>query len=355
MVGAADQLAVDLDRGPRSGQGQALEQAGDGQTFGHVVGLAIDRDAHDDEGTAMAHAGRPGPELVVAIATSALFDLGEGDRIFQQQGREAYRAYQRAHEAEPLAAGVAFPFIRRLLGLNRGLDRPAVELALISRNDPETGLRARLSLDHHGLPPGRMVFTGGSEPWPYLDAFGAHIFLTRHAADVGAALAAGCAAGEVLAGSADDDAGDELRVAFDFDGVLADDASERIYAEQGLAAFHAHERAHAEVPAAPGPLARLLAALSRVQERLAAAPPGGPRLRTAIVTARSHPADRRVVSTLRAWGVRVDEAFYLGEMPKEPVLARYRPHIFFDDKRGNADRASAVSPSVHVPFGVANR
>ena len=300
----------------------------------------------------MSDAPRPGPELVIAIASSALFDLGEGDRVFREQGRQAYRDYQHSHEDQPLAPGVAFPFVRRLLTLNRGLDRPAVEVALISRNDPDTGLRARLSCDHHGLPLGRMAFTGGSDPWPYLEAFGAHLFLSRHAADVQAAIRAGFAAGEVLPGAAEDDGGEELRVAFDFDGVLADDASERIYAEQGLAAFHAHEREHATAPAAPGPMARLLTGLSRVQERLAGS--SGPRLRTAIVTARSFPADRRVVATLRAWGVRVDEAYFLGEAPKEPVLARFRPHIFFDDKRGNADRASSIAPAVHVPFGVAN-
>ncbi len=300
----------------------------------------------------MSDSPRPGPELVIAIASSALFDLGEGDQVFHQQGPAAYRDYQRSHEDRPLPPGVAFPFVRRLLALNRGLDRPAVEVALISRNDPDTGLRARLSFDHHGLPPGRMAFTGGSDPWPYLDAFGAHLFLTRHAADVQAAVNAGFAAGEVLAGASEDDGGDELRVAFDFDGVLADDASERIYAEQGLAAFHAHEREHAAAPAAPGPMARLLTGMSRVQERLAGG--SGPRLRTAIVTARSFPADRRVVATLRAWGVHVDEAYFLGEAPKEPVLARFRPHIFFDDKRRNADRASSVAPAVHVPFGIAN-
>jgi len=299
----------------------------------------------------MSEPPRPGPELVVAIASSALFDLGEGDRVFREQGRDAYREHQRRHEAAPLAPGIAFPFVRRLLALNRGLERPAVEVALISRNDPDTGLRARLSLDHHGLPPGRMAFTGGSDPWPYLQAFGSHLFLTRNTADVQAALAAGFAAGEVLPGAADDDGGEQLRVAFDFDGVVADDSSERIYAEQGLAAFQAHELDQAGVPAAPGPLARLLSALSRVQTRLA----GSDRLRMAIVTARSHPADRRVVATLRSWGVHVDEAFFLGDAPKEPVLARFRPHIFFDDKRQNADRASSVAPAVHVPFGVANR
>lgn len=302
----------------------------------------------------MTPPGSPVPVLTVAIASSALFDLGEADEIFRRGGREAYRAYQRQHEDAPLAPGIAFPFVRRLLGLNRGLDRPAVEVALISRNDPDTGLRARLSFDHHGLPPGRMAFTGGAEPWPYLAAFAPHLFLTRHAADVQAATAAGFAAGEVLPSAArDDDAGDGLRVAFDFDGVIADDASERIYKEQGLAAFHAHEQANAAAAAAPGPLARLLTGLSRLRERLDAIG-AGDRLRTAIVTARSFPADRRVVATLRAWGVRVDEAFFLGEAPKEPVLAQFRPHIFFDDKRGNADRAAGVAPAVHVPFGVAN-
>lgn len=291
------------------------------------------------------------PELVVAVASSALFDLSEGERVFREQGAEAYRRFQRAHEHEPLPPGPALPFVRRLLALNRHLGAPAVELVLISRNDPDTGLRVRESMARLGLAPGRMAFTGGAEPWPYLDAFGAHLFLTRRADDVRAALAAGHAAGEVLdapSGAEDDDDG-PLRVAFDFDGVLADDAAERVFREQGLAAFHAHEAARVGEPAAPGPLARLLIALSRVQARLTDAS----RLRVAIVTARSHPADRRVVDTLRAWSVRVDEAYFLGDMPKEAVLARLRPHLFFDDKRPVVDRASRLIPAVHVPFGVA--
>ncbi|MEK7411928.1 MAG: 5'-nucleotidase, partial [Planctomycetota bacterium] len=176
----------------------------------------------------------------------------------------------------------------------------------------------------------------------------------RHADDVAKAIAAGFAAGEVLPGASEDDDARELRVAFDFDGVIADDAGERIYAEQNLAAFHAHESAHGDIPAAPGPMARLLAGLSQVQQRLQALGGIGPRLRTAIVTARSYPADRRVVSTLRAWGITVDEAFFLGSAPKEPVLRQFKPHIFFDDKRTNAEGAARIAPAVHVPFGVCN-
>ncbi len=294
-----------------------------------------------------------GPDLVVAIASSALFDLDEADAVFRSAGTAAYRAFQREHEAQPLAPGAAFPFIRRLLALNAGRDRPVVEVALISHNDPDTGMRVRLSCEHHRLPLGRMAFTGGRPPWPYLQAFGTHLFLTRNRDDVLAAIQAGSAAGEILGSACADDAGDELRVAFDFDGVVADDASERIYKEQGLQAFYDHEAAQAACPAAPGPLARLLHALAAIQHRLAGNQ-AGPGLRTAIVTARSWPADRRVVTTLRSWGIMVDEAFFLGDSPKDPVLAQFKPHIFFDDRRANADRARLAGPSVHVPFGVLN-
>ncbi len=302
------------------------------------------------------------PELVVAVASSALFDLAESDAVFRDQGTAAYRAWCRAREREPLAPGVAFPFVRRLLSLN-ALDpaRPPVEVVLLSRNDPGTGLRVRTSLDHHQLAVKRSVFTGGRSPWPYLDAFGAQLFLSANAKDVAEATAAGRAAGRVLPGGpgdgGTDDAGDELRVAFDFDGVLADDASERLNQEQGLAAFHAAERAQAEVALEPGPLAGLLKGLARVQEReLERENRDGwkRRLIIGIVTARSHPADRRVITTLRAWGVQVDFAAFLGDLAKTRVLGAFRPHLFFDDKPANAASASGVVPSVHVPFGVLN-
>lgn len=296
----------------------------------------------------------PPPDLVIGIASSALFDLSTADAVYRQDGVEAYRAHQRTHEREVLAPGPAFPFIRRLLSLNRDLAVPVVEIVLISHNDADTGLRVRLSCEEHRLRLGRMAFTGGRAPWPFLDAFGTHLFLTRNAADVNAAIAAGAAAGEILPTATQDDDGDELRIAFDFDSVLADDSSDRIYAREGLAAFYAHEADHAEIPSAPGPLIRLLRAIAVVQGKLRAAS-GESRLRTAIVTARNWPADRRVVTTLRAWGLPVDEAYFLGDAPKEPVLRQLRPHIFFDDRRANVDRACFAGPAVHVPFGINNR
>jgi 5'-nucleotidase len=317
--------------------------------------------AHPDPGKddSPLPGSRPGqvqpPHLVVAVASSALFDLTESDRVFREQGMVAYRDHQLQHEHEPLLPGAAFPCIRRLLGLNQGQDHPLVEVVLISHNTPDTGLRVRLSCERHGLPLARMAFTGGRPPWPYLAAFGAHLFLSRHAEDVRAAIAHGHAAGEILGGSTDDDPDPELRVAFDFDGVLADDASERIYREEGLGAFQTHECSQADIPAAPGPMARLLLAIAALQRHLTAGNDSRPRLRTAIVTARSWPADRRVMTTLRAWGIQVDEAFFLGHAPKEPVLICLRPHLFFDDRRANAEGAKLCGPAVHVPFGVNNR
>ncbi len=287
-------------------------------------------------------------DLTIAIASRALFDLSEGDAIFERDGAEAYRAYQRAREDQVPAPGVAFPFIRRLLALNQQAPG-AVEVVLISRNDPDTGVRVRNALEHHQLPITRSAFTGGRRPWAYLAAFNTQLFLSANAADVEEAIACGHAAGVVLPGATyDDPADDELRLAFDFDGVLADDGSERIYKERGLAAYHAAERDAASTALAPGPLQPFLERLARIQTTAA-------RIRTAIVTARSGPADRRVTTSLRAWGVRVDEAYFVGDLPKDRILGEFRPHLFFDDRKANAALGATTGPSVHVPFGILNR
>ncbi len=283
------------------------------------------------------------PDLVIAVASSALFDLSEGDAVFQTAGREAYRRHQRERETTPPPPGVAMPFVRRLLAA--GGD--AVEVVLLSRNDPDTGLRVRHAIDHHHLPIRRLGFTGGREPYPYLEAFDASLFLSANRADVEATIARGLAAGVVTPSTTLDDEGHELRIAFDFDGVLADDAGERLYKEHGLAAYHSAELANAEQALAPGPLHRFLVGLAAVQRRT-------PHIRTAIITARSAPADRRVLTSLRAWGVTVDESFFVGDMPKDRIIKQFKPHLFFDDKRANADLGSTAAPSVHVPFGVLN-
>ncbi len=299
------------------------------------------------------------PHLTIAVASSAVFDLGAADAIFREQGREAYRAYQREHEREVLAPGIAFPFIRRLLTVNRSDPaHPLVEVVLISRNDPDTGLRVRNSLDHHGLAISRTVFTGGRPPYHHIDLFEASLFLSANAEDVVDAIALGYPAGMVMPGLVTDDDGEELRLGFDFDGVLADDAGERFYKEQGLARFHAHERDNAALPLSPGPLQRLLTQVAAVQaaerERQAADPTHIPLIRTAIITARSAPADRRVIASLREWGVNVDEAFFIGDLPKDRAMRTFRPHLFFDDKPENARLTAGTAPTVHVPFGVTN-
>lgn len=301
-------------------------------------------------------------KLVVAVASSALFDLSESDAIFRERGVEAYRAHQRQREAVTLAPGVAFPLVRRLLRLNDGrteADAP-VEVVLMSRNDPDTGLRVLNSIEQHRLPMSRALFLSGANPFRYAQALNASLFLSANVCDVQAALASGLPAGRVFAsnvpeadGFHDRDDDPELRVAFDFDGVLADDAAEAIFQAEGLEVFHATERARVAEPLREGPLARFCRELGRLQ-RAASADGVAPRLRTAIVTARGGPAQARVVTTLRSWGIQVDEAFFLGGLSKAQVLREFRPHIFFDDQLQHIEGVAAVAPCAHVPFGIAN-
>ncbi len=295
--------------------------------------------------------------LVVGVASSALFDLTEADEVFRVKGPEAYRAHQRARLDQTLAPGVAFPFVRRLLGLNavRPAD-PPVEVVLLSRNDPDTGQRAMRSAEAHGLSITRAAFLSGGDPHPFLPAFDCELFLTAHEPHVRAAVEAGRPAGLVLSGAlAEETPDDALRVAFDFDGVLADDASEAIYAKDGVQAFRAHEAAHRDTPLSPGPLKPFLERLAAIQALERAEDDYAARLSLSLVTARGAPAHERVVTTLESWGARLDQVFFLGGVEKTAVLKTLRPHVFFDDQRAHLDRSAAHVPSVHIPFGVKNR
>jgi 5'-nucleotidase len=300
-------------------------------------------------------------KLVVAVASSALFDLTEADRIYREKGLEVYRSFQRDRERIPLEPGVAFPFIKRLLSLNgeEESDRP-VEVILLSRNDPDTGLRAFRSVAAHGLDITRGAFLSGRPPWRYLDAFNASLFLSADHTDIRNAIQRGFPAGLVLDSDyVDEVSDDELRVAFDFDGVVVDDEAENIFRAEGLAGFQNSEAEHAATAHRPGPLTRLfreIAALQRWEtERRQRQPSYRPKIRTAIITSRGAPAHERVVTTLRSWGIRVDETLFLGGMEKRPVLEVFRPHIFFDDQMTHADPASGAVPAVHVPFGAINQ
>ncbi len=301
-------------------------------------------------------------KLVVGVASSALFQLAEADEIFHRKGLAAYREYQREHQADILAPGVAFPFIKRLLKFNELFpESEPVEVVLLSHNDPDTGLRVFNSIASYKLGIVRAAFTTGDSPYKYIPAFNVALFLSANESDVRKAIGEGYAAGQVVESAAadnDDDAG--LRIAFDFDGVLADDSAETVTETKGLAAFHASERANAGTPLPGGPLAtffKRLAALRKLEDmELAKNPEYRRYLRTAIVTARSAPAHERMVNTLRNWDILVDDAFFLGGMNKGRVLSALRPHIFFDDQRSpNIDESKDFTPSVHIPFGVKNR
>ncbi|WP_291378491.1 5'-nucleotidase [Demequina sp.] len=298
--------------------------------------------------------------LVVGVASSALFDLTESDAYFRAHGEAAYAEYQDRLLDTPLERGPAFPFIERLLQLNdiRPGD-PLVEVIVLSRNDASTGLRVMRSIEHHALPVTRAVFTQGRSPLDYIGALGMSLFLSSHRDDVLTAVRGGHPAGYVLPHTAAyDDADRSLRIAFDFDAVLATDESERVFQTEGMAGFVANEVAKRDVAHSPGLLQPLVADLNRIQrleqELQAADPTYEPRVRIALVTARAAPAHERAVHSLRSWGVTVNDAFFLGGIEKRRVLEVLRPHLFFDDQDGHLSGALKHVAGVHVPYGVAN-
>ncbi|HEX2830223.1 MAG TPA: 5'-nucleotidase [Burkholderiales bacterium] len=300
-------------------------------------------------------------KLVIGIASSALFDLSESHQIFLTKGPDEYRKHQEKNIDVPFPKGVAFPFIRRFLSINEAMPAQApVEVVLLSRNSPETGLRVFRSIRHYGLTITRAAFLTGRSPYQYLPAFNASLFLTANEEDVQRAIEANYPAGLVLPSQVyDDDLDTELRVAFDFDGVIADDEAEAVFKKNNdLDEFQAHEVAKMTLAHNPGPLAELFKKLSfmqRLEERELRST-GKPKiLRIAIVTARNAPCHERVVTTLKEWGVSADETFFLGGMEKSRILSVLKPHIFFDDQRTHLHSAAGNIPMVHVPFGAANK
>ena len=299
--------------------------------------------------------------LVIGVASSALFDLRESDAVFREQGEERYREYQREHLDDVLEPGVAFPFIRRLLDLNDLSDRERlVEVVILSRNDPETGMRVMRSVKRHGLDITRAIFMQGRAPYRFMEPLRMSLFLSANEDDVREAIDMGFAAGHVMGHAAPDDGDTDLRIAFDFDGVLADDSAERVFQSEGLDGYQESESALAEVPLSRGPMADFLEKINRIQgieESKSLDDPSGYRRRVhvAVVTARSAPAHERAINSIGQWGLRVNDAFFLGGIDKGPILEVLRPHIFFDDQRRHVEGASLSTPSVHIPFGEINR
>ena len=289
-------------------------------------------------------------QLVVAISSRALFDFEEENRIFEAGDDRAYMQLQLQRVEEPARPGVAFSLVQKLMAFNSA--EPLVEVVILSRNDPVSGMRVFRSAQHYGLAVQRGVFTRGQSPWRYLRPLAANLFLSTNEADVRSALAAGVPAARVYPHSARASAAHphELRIAFDGDAVLFSDEAERVYQRDGLAAFQAHESSRAATPMAPGPFTPLLRALQRLQH----APSGGMRIRTALVTARSAPAHERAIRTLMDWQIEVDEAMFLGGLAKGEFLREFEPDFFFDDQTGHIENASVHVPSGHVAAGVSN-
>lgn len=294
-------------------------------------------------------------QLVVAISSRALFDFEEENQLFDRDP-VGYVALQRSRLDQPAQPGVALPLVRKLLAFNTP-EEQRVEVVLLSRNDPVSGMRVFRSAKAHGLSSiQRGVFTQGRDPFGYLRPLGAHLFLSANAADVTEALRLGYPAARVLTESAGASAAhpQEVRIAFDGDAVLFSDEAERVYQTQGLDAFQRHEMEHVAQPLPDGPFKPLLAALHRLQQAAQAGTTSGMRLRTALVTARSAPAHERAIRTLMDWNIGVNEAMFLGGLAKGEFLREFEPDFFFDDQTGHVTSAAAHVPAGHVRSGIAN-
>jgi len=293
-------------------------------------------------------------QLVVALSSRALFDLEAENQVFEAQGDTAYAQLQLERIDQPAQPGVAFPLVRKLLAFNDD-GQHRVEVVILSRNDPVSGLRVFRSAKAAGLALERGVFTKGQPPYHYLKPLGAHLFLSAHVDDVHGALAAGFPAARVFSKSLVDAQRhpQELRIAFDGDAVLFSDEAERVFQSDGLNAFQSHEAAHAARPLPPGPFKPLLEALHRLQRAAGSQSPI--RLRTALVTARSAPAHERAIRTLMDWGIEVDEALFLGGLAKGPFLQQFEPDFFFDDQLSHCESAVIAGPTGHVAAGVVNQ
>lgn len=287
--------------------------------------------------------------LVVGVSSRALFDLERENRIYEEEGVSAYETYQKSHESEILQPGCAFQLVQALQALNRPGEPRRTEIIIMSRNSADTSLRIFNSLKYYGLDVTRAALTGGKGLAPYLTAFRTDLFLSADAGDVQQAVDAGIAAARIYTQNipAPGNRIDQIRIAFDGDAVLFSDESERIYQEQGIDAFQRNEELNARNPLPEGPFAKFLKTLSDLQQDY---PGDSSPIRTALVTSRDAPAHERVIRTLRAWDVRIDEAFFMGGVSKTDVLKAFGAHIFFDDQAIHTDPAAEVVPSAQVPY-----
>ncbi|MBK9271483.1 MAG: 5'-nucleotidase [Saprospiraceae bacterium] len=289
--------------------------------------------------------------LVVGVSSRALFDLEEENGVFKSQGIKEFRKYQLEKENEILSPGTAFPLIQSLLQLNKQATKPIIEVVVMSRNSPETGVRVLKSIKQHQLPITRTAFSGGEDLAPFIDAYDVDLFLSRDEKDVKWVLDhTNCAAALLYSPPQNfNPETNRVKFAFDADAVVFSDESEQIYQEKGIDAFHKHEEENEDVPLEDGPFAELLRKLSKIQVHLPMTIELSP-LRIAIVTARNAPSHMRVIKTLRHWGVYADEAYFMGGLSKDKVLKAFGAHIFFDDQDAHLDSSSQFVPTGKVLY-----
>jgi len=292
--------------------------------------------------------------LVIGISSRALFDLNRENEIYENEGLEAYCKYQLEHENDILQPGTGFALIESILRINDNeVNLRRTEVVIISRNSADTSLRISNSINHYQLDISRAAFTGGEPVAKYLNAFEVDLFLSATEQDVEEAVQSQIAAGLIYDGPSQDRSHplQQIRIAFDGDAVLFSAESEMIYQKEGLEAFIAHEKENVLKPLPEGPFAKLLKTISYLQfdletdDRQTVSP-----IRTALVTARNSPSHERVIRTLRAWNVRIDETFFLGGVSKDKVLQAFSPHIFFDDQHKHCNSAARLVPTARVPY-----
>jgi len=292
--------------------------------------------------------------LVIAVSSRALFDLREEAAVFESQGEAAYTALQKERLDRPVAWGAAYPLVKRLLAINERTEREAVSVVLASRNDPVSGMRMLRTIEAEGLRVSSAIFTRGRSVSNYLKSFSVDLFLSADGADVATAILDGIAAARIIEQRADHytrpgDDEEKVHISVDGDACLFDAEAEKVFQRGGVKAFHAHERAHACLPLGPGPFEPFLRAISRWQTQFEESP-----VRVALVTARAVAAHARAMNTLESWGIRVDEAHFLGGADKGPVLEAFGALIHFDDSSRHVANACKVVPTGQVPFDLVN-
>jgi 5'-nucleotidase len=284
-------------------------------------------------------------KLIIGISSRALFNLEKENELFKEKGIEEYIKYQIENEDNLLEKGTGFHIINALLNLNKEFKEPIIEVIIMSKNNPETGLRMFNSIEKYNLDIKKAAFTGGESITPYLKSFKIDLFLSKYPEDVQKAIDTGIASALIHDSPKNFEPNDIVKIAFDADAVLFSEESEKIYKEKGLQAFIENEKNNSQKPLPEGPFGKILKILSTIKKNS-----NKKIIEIAIVTSRSNPAYKRVILTLRKWGVEVDKAFFLAGQEKKEILNSFNAHIFFDDQEIHTKPASEYIPSARVPY-----